>query len=403
MKFKMTPNKLMIALFAVVLLVVPIVTVALPKQERSENENRSLAKMPTLVDANKWDKAESAGDYLGAVKWKYINNREGKAFKDDFETFFCDHMAGRETWVKLCNNLTRLSGQREINDVYILDDQLVQTFKGYDENTVDSSIKAMNTFAERFSDIPMYLMLAPTSQEVFSSRIPSYTGLMSEKTFIENVYSKMENVGTIDALSNIMGHSNEYVFYRTDHHWTSLGAFYAYQAAAKSLNYSAYGLNSFNIENASRDFRGTLYSRTLDDSIKPDIMDYYFLADGEPTVKMTCRDDREIKTYDSLYVREFLEVKDKYSSYTGSNVPLVTIETDVDNDKNLLVIKDSYAHSLVPFLSKHYSRITMVDMRYINTSLNNFIKMDEYTEALFVFNVIGFAEDKNIAKLVLTR
>ncbi len=403
MKFKMTPNKLMIALFAIVLLVIPITTAALPKRERSENENRSLAKKPSLIDDNKWEKAENVGDYLGAVKWKYINNREGKAFKDDFETYFCDHMAGRETWVKLCNKLTQFSGQREINDVYTLDNQLVQTFKTYDETTVAASIKAMNTFAERFSDIPMYIMLAPTAQEVFSSKIPSYTGLMSEKAFIESVYSKMENIGTIDCLSNISAHSNEYVYYRTDHHWTSLGAFYAYQAAAKSLGYSAYGMNSFNIETVSRDFRGTLYSRTLDDNIKPDVMDYYFLANGEPTVKMSCRNDRETKVYDSLYVREFLEVKDKYSSYTGSNVPVVTIETNVDNGKNLLMIKDSYAHSLVPFLSKHYSKITMVDMRYINTSLNSVIDMDEYTEALFMFNVIGFSEDKNIPKLVLTK
>lgn len=403
MKFKMTPNKLMIALFAIVLLVIPITTMALPKQTKSENENRTLAKMPTIVDKNKWKKAENVEDYLKAVKWKYINNREGKAFKDDFETYFCDHMAGRETWVKASNSLTRLSGQRELNGVYTLEDQLVQTFKGYDEKTVNASIKAMNAFAERFSDIPMYVMLAPTAQEIFAPQIPSYTGLMSEKAFIDSVYAKMENIGTIDCLSYISGHSNEYVYYRTDHHWTSLGAFYAYQAAAKSLDYTAYGLNAFNIETASRDFRGTLYSKTLDDSISPDIMEYYFLAKGEPEVKMSCRDDREVKVYDSLYVREFLEVKDKYSSYTGSNVPLVTIETNVDNGKSLLVIKDSYAHSLVPFLSKHYSKITMVDMRYINTGLNSLIKMDDYTEVLFLYNVIGFSEDANIAKLALTR
>lgn len=403
MKFKMTPNKLMIALFAIVLLVIPITTMSLPKRERSDNENRTLAKMPTLIDQNKWEKADSIDDYIKAVKWKYINNREGKAFKDDFETYFCDHMAGREMWVKSSNALSRLSGQRELNGVYTLDDQLVQTFKVYNEATVNASIKAMNAFAERFPDIPMYIMLAPTSQEIFGSQIPSYTGLMSEKAFIDSVYAKMENIGTIDCLSYISGHANEYVYYRTDHHWTSLGAFYAYQAAAKSLNYSAYGLNAFNIETASRDFRGTLYSKTLDDSISPDIMEYYFLANGEPTVKMTCRNDREVNVYDSLYVREFLNEKDKYSSYTGSNVPIVTIETNVDNGKSLLMIKDSYAHSLVPFLSKHYGKITMVDMRYINTGLNSLINMDEFTEVMFMYNVIGFSEDGNIPKLALTR
>ncbi|MDE7362777.1 MAG: hypothetical protein K2N38_12680 [Oscillospiraceae bacterium] len=403
MKFKMTPNKLMIALFAIVLLTIPILTCALPKQEKSENENRTLAKMPTIIDKNKWEKAENIDDYFKAVKWKYINNRDGRAFKDDIETYLCDHMAGRELWVKSANSLTKLSGQRELNGVYTLDDQLVQTFKGYDEKLVSASVKAMNDFAERFPDIPMYLMLAPTAQEIFSGEIPSYTGLMSEKSFIDSVYAQMENVGTIDCLSYISGHSDDYVFYRTDHHWTSLGAFYAYQAAAKSLNYTAYGLNAFNIETASRDFRGTLYSKTLDDGIKPDTVEYYFLASGEPAVKMTCRDDRDVKTYDSLYVREFLGEKDKYSSFTGSNVPIVNIETDVDNDKSLLMIKDSYAHSLVPFLSKHYSKITMVDLRYINTGLNNLIRLDEYTEALFLFNVIGFAEDNSIAKLALTR
>lgn len=403
MKFKMTPNKLMIALFTIILFAVPIVTAALPKQERSDNENRTLAKMPTLVNNSRWEKADSFDDYVKAVKWQYINNREGKAFKDDFEKYFCDHLAGRELWVKSSNTLSKLSGKREINGVYTVGDQLVQTFKGYDENTVNASIKAMNAFAARFPDIPMYLMLAPTSQEVFGSKIPAYTGLMSEKTFIDSVYSKMENIGTIDCLSYLSGHANEYIYYRTDHHWTSLGAFYAYQAAAKSLNYSAYGLNSFNIETASRDFRGTLYSKTLDDGITPDIMEYYYLSSGEPTVKMTSRNDREVNVYDSLYVREYLDQKDKYSSYTGSNVPLLTIETSIDNGKSLLLIKDSYAHSLAPFLSKHYSKITMVDMRYINMGLNGLIDMDEFTEVMFMYNVIGFSEDKNLPKLALTK
>lgn len=399
----MTPNKLMIALFTIILFAVPIVTAALPKQERSDNENRTLAKMPTLVNNSRWEKADSFDDYVKAVKWQYINNREGKAFKDDFEKYFCDHLAGRELWVKSSNTLSKLAGKREINGVYTVGDQLVQTFKGYDENTVNASIKAMNAFAARFPDIPMYLMLAPTSQEVFGSKIPAYTGLMSEKTFIDSVYSKMENIGTIDCLSYLSGHANEYIYYRTDHHWTSLGAFYAYQAAAKSLNYSAYGLNSFNIETASRDFRGTLYSKTLDDGITPDIMEYYYLSSGEPTVKMTSRNDREVNVYDSLYVREYLDQKDKYSSYTGSNVPLLTIETSIDNGKSLLLIKDSYAHSLAPFLSKHYSKITMVDMRYINMGLNGLIDMDEFTEVMFMYNVIGFSEDKNLPKLALTK
>ena len=403
MKFKFTPDKLMIGLFALIMAVIPVVTIILPKSEKSENENRTLAKMPTVVDTNKMDKAENPKDLFSAIKWKYITNRDGDAFKDDFETYLCDHIAGRETWVKICNELQRLSGKKEINGVYTVGDQEVQTFKGYDTDTVAKSVNAINAFAAKFPDKQFSFMLAPTSQEIFDAKIPSYTGIVSEKEFVDETYKNLEGITAIDCLSFISGHDSEYIYYRTDHHWTSLGAYYAYQSAAKTLGYSAYELNSFNIETASTDFRGTLYSKTLDDGITPDHIDYYFLAKGEPNVKMTCINGDKVNVYDSLYVRDFLEVKDKYSSFTGSNVPVVTIETDVDNDKSLLIIKDSYAHSLVPFLSKHYSKITMIDMRYINTDISRVVNLDEYQQVMFIYNVITFAEDGNLVKLYLTK
>ena len=118
---------------------------------------------------------------------------------------------------------------------------------------------------------------------------------------------------------------------------------------------------------------------------------------------MTCIDNGKTNVYDSLYVRDFLETKDKYSGFTGRNVPVVTIETDVDTDRSLLIIKDSYAHSLVPFLSKHYSKITMLDIRYINTDISRIVKLDEYQQVIFMYNAITFAEDRNLTKLALTR
>lgn len=403
MKFKMTPNKLMIALFTVVIFAVPIITAVLPKADSSENENRKLAKMPSLVNEKKMEQAQNPADFFGAIRWDYLTDRKGDAFKDDFETYFCDHMAGRELWVKLSNRLSVMAGKREINGVYTVNNRMFQGFKDYDPEVVEKSIKAINGFAAKFPDISMSFMLAPTSQEIFGSQVPSYTGLLSEKAFIDKVYGKLENISTIDCLTNISTHKDEYVFYRTDHHWTSLGAYYAYSSAAKTLGYSAYGLNSFNIETASSSFRGTLYSRTLDDSITPDSIQYYFHSSKEPNIKMTCINDKDVKEYDSLYVRDFLDVKDKYSSFTGSNVPIVTIETDVDTDKTLLIVKDSYAHSLVPFLSKHYKKITMVDMRYIHAGLDRFIDMSEYSQALFMFNVISFSEDTYLPVLVLTQ
>ncbi len=399
----MTPDKLMIGLFAAVLCGTSLITAVLPKKEKSENENRTLTKMPNIVNTDKLSSAKNPADVWNSIKWRYINDRTGKAFKDDFEKFLSDHLAGRETWVKASNSIQRMIGKKEINDVYTLDDSMLQLFKSYDADTVNLSLDAINSFAERFPDKQMSFMLAPTAQEFCSSKIPSYAGILSEKTFIEDCYKKTPALTSIDCRSFLGSRADDYIYYRTDHHWTSLGAFCAYQSGAKALGYTAYGFDKFNIETVSCDFRGTLYSKTLDDSITPDIMEYYTLRQNEPNVKMTCVNNTEITEYQSIYVREYLEQKDKYSSFTGSNVPIVEIETDVDNEKSLLIVKDSYAHSLVPFLSKHYSKITMVDMRYINVDLNRLIDLDEYQQVLFMFNVISFAEDTNIVKLGLTK
>lgn len=401
--FKFTPHKLMIILFALTLCVTSLLTVLLPKKEKSENENRYLAALPTAVNDKKLETAKNPADVWNSIKWKYINDRKGNAFKDDFEKYLSDHLAGREGWVKFSNGIQRLSGKQEINGVYMLGDQMIQTFRDYDREYVDKSINAVNAFAKRFPEKQMFFMLAPTAQEFSMNKIPPYAGLLSEKSFIDDCYKKVEDIVTIDCRSFLAGRSDEYIYYRTDHHWTSLGAFYAYQSAAKVLGYAAYGYGYFNIETASSGFRGTLYSRTLDDSITPDSIEYYMLAKNEPNIRMKTRNGAEVNEYDSLYVRSYLNEKDKYSSFTGSNVPLVEIETDVDNGKSLLIIKDSYAHSLVPFLSKHYSKIAMVDMRYIHTSLDQLINLSEYSQVLFMFNVISFAEDTGLTELGLTK
>ena len=403
MKFKMTPSKLMIFLFAAVSLALPITTIALPKMERSENENRTLAKFPTLINEGKLEKAESFGEYVDSVKWDYITIRDKNSFMDDIEVYFSDHLAGRETWVQAKNKLEALIGKQEINGVYTFDDKMIQVFKEYKQETIAASIKAMNTFAANHSDLPCSIMLTPTAQEMYFSQLPKYNGYLSQKTFIDNVYKQLEGFTTIDSLSFMTEHKDDYLFYRTDHHWTSLGAYYGYCAAAKALGYSAYGLKDFNIETASSDFRGTLYSKTLDNDVTPDVIDYYHLKDNAPEITMTVFDGAKETVYDTLYVRDYLNVKDKYSSFTGSNQPIITIETDVDNGKSLLLVKDSYAHSLVPFLANHYSKITMVDMRYINADLNYFINVDEYTQALFMFNSVSFAEDESLKKIQLTK
>ena len=185
MKFRMTPAKLMIALFTIVTLAIPITTAVLPKQERSENENRTLEKFPDIVNHTKMDKAQNFSEVMDAIKWDYITVRDKDSWMDDFETYFSDHLAGREDWVRVRNEMEKLVGKKEINGVYTIRDQMIQVFKEYDADMVQKSLDAMNAFAEKHPDMQVSLMLAPTAQELFSSEIPTYAGYLSEKSFID--------------------------------------------------------------------------------------------------------------------------------------------------------------------------------------------------------------------------
>ncbi len=370
---------ILVAAFFLFLVAMPVLTfINLPKEDKpfSENENRTLAGFPEISFEAYVDKSAMTG----------------------FEDWFSDRFFGREEWIKLKNSTERFIGKTEVNGIFTVEDRMMQVWKGYDKEFIDKNLAAINKFTEKNSDIPVYFMLAPTSQEIYSGLLPECTPIGSQQEMSNYCRENLE-CGYIDIFPALKSHSDEYIYYRTDHHWTSYGAYLAYAEAAKSLGYQAAPLSAFDIEHASSDFRGTLYSKTLDDSITPDIIDYYH-SKAENDLTLTINDGVSVKDYDSLYFREYLDVKDKYSSFMGTNSPVMTITTEEsNNEQSILIFKDSYAHSFIPFLTSHYSKITVLDMRYINLGYSNLVDMEEYDSVLLLYNAITFSEDSHIRKL----
>ncbi len=369
----------LVAAFFLFLLAMPILTlINLPEEDKpfSENENRYLSGFPKISFESYVDKSAMTG----------------------FEDWFSDRFFGREWWIKLKNGSERFIGKTEVNGVFTVDDQMMQVWKGYDKEFIDKNLDAVNTFTEKNSSIPVYFMLAPTSQEIYSNLLPECTPIGSQSE-LNNYCRENLDCGYIDIFPALKSNAEEYIYYRTDHHWTSYGAYLAYAEAAKYLGYQATPLSSFDIEHASSDFRGTLYSKTLDDGVTPDIIDYYHHTAGSD-LTLTIDDGDSVKEYDSLYFREYLDVKDKYSSFMGTNSPVMTITSEENhNGQSILIFKDSYAHAFIPFLTAHYSKITVLDMRYINASYSSLVNMEEYDSVLILYNSITFSEDSHIRKL----
>lgn len=387
-------KKIMIGLFAIFMLAMPLLTFVFMSPEEqpfSENENRYLEKFPEL-----------------SLK-KYMD----ESFMEKFDEWLSDRFIWREDWIRLKNETDKITGKTEINGVFIENDMMMQVWNGYDEAVFDKNIKAINKFVTSHSDIPSYFMLVPNAQEIYSDTLPSFADVGDQKEFIDMFYSSLEGfAGTVDVYSSLEDSKDSYIYYRTDHHWTSYGAYLGYSAAGVQLGYSPIDISNFTIEHASYDFRGTLFSKTLDYGVTTDIIDYYTLTENEPDVKVSVYDEYNVssgkvtyKEYDSMYFREFLDVKDKYSSFLGQNSPIVTVENEnAKSNKSLLIIKDSYAHSVVPFLTKEYSKVTMIDLRYIKTDFQMFVSIEDYDQILFLYNVITLSEDdRNIIMLNLAK
>lgn len=368
---KLTAN---IVIFTVLLILLPALTLFLPKKTFSENENRYLQEFPVPT----------------------LKTIEDKSFMSAFEKFFADHFVLREKWIQLKNQMEIITNKREINGVYLTEKRLIE-HQELNEDIIKQNTEAINSFAEKYKK-PTFLMIVPTAESIYTDQLPLMAPYFDQKKVIDSIYTASnKNLTCIDVFTPLLSAKNQYIYYNTDHHWTSLGAYLGYFSSAKPLGFAHNEIDKFNVEHASHDFKGTLYSKTLYEKCTPDTIDLYHLSTGEPQVTVTVNSGQKSSEHQSIFFRNYLDKKDKYNTFLGQNEPCVSVKTDVANQKKLLIIKDSYAHSMVQFYMYHYSEITLVDLRYVN-KLSNYVSVDDYDQIMFVYNFASVNTDTSIGK-----
>lgn len=354
-------------------------TVFSEKKSFSETQNRKLADFPELTGKNIY-----SGKFTSGV-----------------EDYVSDHFAGHDGWIAAKTAAELLTGKKERNDIYILEDRLVEKIPEPDMEEVQKSIDGIKKFAEE-NHIAPYVMIVPTQAEIYKNELPANAPNPDQQAFINGVYAQLEGSAVpIDVYSTLSANKDSYIYYRTDHHWTTQGAFLAYIAAARKMDIMPLIEGSYDIDHASDSFKGTFYSKVLYEGIEPDSIDLWLPADRgeEPEVEIYSTFGTEPQLHEGMYFREYLEVKDKYSTFFGTNQPMVTVHTGNEGGK-LLVFKDSYAHCFVPFMTEHFSEITMVDLRYIQMSYKDIIDVSEYDKVMFLYNASTFMSDRNLKKLM---
>lgn len=361
-----------------------ITTIILPKSDFSEAENRYLKEFPQIS--------------LSEI----FNNDKDNRFMTKFDAYISDHFPLRTSLITVKTKTDKLFGKQIINGVLMLDDKFVEIITDYNEDTVAKSVDAINHLAE-VSKVPTYVMIVPTASGIYAEEIPEYYENIDQKSEIDNIYFNFsDDITTLNVYSKLYSARKDRIYYKNDHHWTSFGAYITYSAAIRKMGYTPVELNNYNIQPVSKNFFGTYFSKALYDSYGGDIIEKYW-TNGVNVTEVSINSGNDVKTYDSMYFDEYLNKKDKYSYFLDNAMyPVVNIKTDLADENKLLIIKDSYAQCFVPFLTQHYTEITMVDMRSI-LLLGAVVDVKDYDQILILYNFSNFVTDENLKKLQLVR
>lgn len=370
---KGSSNTWICLIFLFMIFGISIGSMLVPQKAFSENENRFLATKPEFTL-----KALYSGDYT-----------------KEYENYITDQFIFRNQWITL-KTLTELAiGKKDINGVYFAEDgYFIQRHEvtDVDQEQSQKNVERLQSFVKKYVDQMgeehVKVMLVPTASEVLTDKLPDFAAGYDQNALIDQVKKRLPGETFVDVRDTLLNHKEEYIYYKTDHHWTTLGAYYAYEAWAKNSGFTPYALDQFEKILGSDEFYGTLYSK-VNIPVKPDEL-YLYQHKESSDYKVVYNLEKET---DSLWDTAQLEGKDKYSVYLGGNNALVEINTDANNGRKLIVIKDSFSHCFVPFLAEHFETIYMVDFRYNNMKVSNLIVENEITDILVLYNTMNFVQD----------
>ena len=362
-------------IFIILLFLVMIINVIVPDREESELENRALEQRPrfnltTIL----------SGDFM-----------------EQWEKYLSDQFAGRDTWRSLKVSLDRLGGARKENDIYIgKDGQLMEDIEVPDDGRLEANLTAIRDFAETYEDIPVTMMLAPDAACILNDSLPAFARVEDQRQMFSMAERKLgDTVNWVDTVSILNNHKSEKLYYKTDHHWTTQGAFYVFQDAAETLGIEGDVSDDFVSYTVTDSFNGVLAASSGVGLDEMEQIDIYAPTGGDDDVVVNYVDEGRKTT--SLYDSSKLETRDKYGVFLGGNTSVVDIRTVFTSQKRLLVVKDSFADCFIPFLAPYYREIVVVDPRYYSGTMQDIMDSYRITDALILYSGNTFFTDNNIS------
>lgn len=347
-----------------------------PDGQMSARENRMLQQRPSIS----------------------MENIENGSFMEDYESYVSDQFIFRDFWVSVKARIDLLMGKNYSNGVYKgKDGYLIEEAKAPVENSMAANVQAINTLADS-GNVNVYMMLVPDAVEIMDEKLPAFAPVRDQAADIADFTSRLSgNVTQIDVSQTLRDHRlDEQMYYRTDHHWTTLAAYYAFLEAAKTLGIDSSTV-SYDRYTVSTDFVGTMASMSGYGASRKDAVEIFVPNNTDVEYVVEYVEEREKKP--TVYDSEMLEGNDKYTVFFGGNHPIIDINTTNQQGRRLLVVKDSYANCFIPFLIPYYREIVIVDPRYYYDNVNQEIADSNIDDVLFLYNANTFFEDNSLSSV----
>lgn len=357
----------LLVFFAVLLYTISIADLFSPVETFSELENRKLATFPKF-------------------SWQQLFDNE---YTIKIEDFTEDHFILRDKWISLKSISESVLGKKENNGVvYGKDGYMFTKFISADYNQLAKNMDNVSKFINNRPDLDIKFMLAPTAPGVMTDKVLEKSPVVDTRYILDYAQNNLPEGTFINVQPRLAEHTDEYIYYRTDHHWTTLGAYYAYEQFMQTIGRQAQPLDSFTFVDVEN-FLGTHYSKAKNYNVQPDVLSYI-----ESDAQITIND-----VTDSIYDYSKLDVRDKYAMFLRGNPGYATIKGN--GEGKVLIVKDSYANCFVPYLVNDFEQIDVIDLRYITMGLDRFIQENGYEHILFLYNCETILTDENLVKINL--
>lgn len=361
--------------FLICLGILILLNILVPDKTMSEKENRILSSKPKLT----WSGLVS-GDFM----MKY-------------EDYLADQFAGRDAWRGLRVTLTRLGGSKVENEVLIgKNHQLLQDIVSPDQDILKENLDAIQTFAEDYLDLDVNMMLIPDAATVLSGQLPALSTVADQTRMIAQVKRELgDSVVWLDASDALNKHKEEKIYYKTDAHWTSLGAFYAFGAVAEQMGIQVDYSSAYAVYPITTSFNGMLAAKSGCRLDEKETIEIYVPKNTDNDVVVSYVNEQKKTT--SLYDSSKLDTRDQYAVFLGGNSAVVDIKTVSESNRRLLVVKDSFANCFVPLLTPYFREIVMVDPRYYTGTIEDIMDTYRISDVLFLYSGNTFFQDNNIS------